>query len=344
MYEFKLYDITNNLVWFIPFKTITLTDELNVGVTGTLNIDYETIKRYASIFSLTPDGILSAGYREWKLYKDSNLLYGGILTHRKISTSGVNPTSFTVNFCDFFNALERRITGNAGTWEFDDDDSADIAWSLINQTQAISDMGITRGTHPTTINRDRKCVYDNIRDVIVKMSNKELYNGYDFDITAEKVFNIYYPNRGSVKINIILDEVNIISATSDRDLSGKIANSVTVLGQGTDIDLITSNVQDATSQTTWKLQEEILQSKDVIEISTLTDKGNKLLDNKKYPRDIVSISARDDNPEITSYNVGDTVKVIIKELDFNENLRILKRSLQITPTGQAQVDLSFDYE
>jgi len=346
MYFFKLYDNDNNQVWDIPFKSISITDRLNYGLNGTINIDYLSLKRYASIFNLTPDDVFASSLRDWRIYQDNNLRYGGILLHRKISGSGNQATSLTVNICDYLNALERRITGNAGTdWTYLSTDSADIAWDIIDQSQTKTngDLGITRGLHPTTKDRDRTLRFDNIRDVIIKMSASEVDDGYDCEITPEKVFNIYYP-KGEVKSNIILDDFNIISWSADKNLSGKLANSITVLGSGDGDDIITEVVEDTDSQEVWGLQEQTISAKDNEVSANLIDKGNNALNLLKIPQEIITVRVNDKNPDINTYNLGDTVTVKIDEIGLNTQLRIIQQSIQITPTGVALVDLSFDYE
>jgi hypothetical protein len=83
MYEFRIYNKTGGDVWIIPFQTISITEELNIGITGTITINYLDLKNYADKLNTTPDNIISSEYREWKLFKGSTLLYGGILLHRK---------------------------------------------------------------------------------------------------------------------------------------------------------------------------------------------------------------------------------------------------------------------
>jgi len=346
MYTFKVYNKAGSDVWVIPFENINLSEELNVGVTGNLNINYLALKRYANELSTTPDAILGNTYREWKLYKDDTLFYAGILLHRKIAGSKSQATSYSVNFAGYEALLANRYTGNAGDWAYSATDSADIAWDLIDQTQNDSstygDVGITRGLHPNCTDRDRTCRYDNILDVIKKMSNANVANGYDWEMTPLKVFNIY-ATKGTAQTNLILDDFNIISWTNNRGLTGKIANRVIVQGGGTGDDIVSEMVEDTSLMDDWYLQETMLSEKDTTTSANLTDKGNRLLTQIKEPSDVVSVRVNDRNPLITSYNVGDTLKVKIAELGFNQDLRIDKRTIQIQRSGEAQVDLSFDY-
>lgn len=346
MYDLRVENISGADIWSIPFETITISEELNVGVTGNITINYLALKRYADELNTTPDNILGSTYREWKLYKDDVLFYAGILLHRKITGSKSQATSYTIDLAGYEALLANRYTGNSGDWSYTATDSADIAWGLITDTQADSstygDVGITRGLHPNCTDRDRTCRYDNILDVIKKMSNANVANGYDWEITPLKVFNIYTA-KGSTQANLILDDFNIISWSCDRGLTGKIANRVIVQGGGTGDDITSVTVEDTSLMDDWYLQEYLLPEKDTSTTANLTDKGNRLLTQIKQPRDVIAVRVNDRNPLITSYNVGDTLKVIISDIGFNDSLRIDRRTIQIQRSGEAQVDLSFDY-
>lgn len=345
MYYFYLLD-NDGAKYEIPYENISLSETLNEGMSGSLDVNYFAIKRYAELFNDTPDDVVASSYRYFELCRFSSLLFSGVLVNRQIDGSGARATNYSFTFCDWLNALERRITGNDSDWWYSSEDSADIAWDIIDQTQnkTYGDLGITRGLHPATIDRDRTFRYDNIRDEIIKMSNSNLHNGYDCEITPQKVFNIYYPTKGSLKSNLILDDGNIISWRSSRNLSNNLSNSVTVIGAG-DGDYINTELREnSTSQETWGLQESTLSAKDVTTASILQAKGDKELASNGLPKDKITIRISDDKPDIENYNLGDTLPVRIGVINYAENLRVLKRTLQITQGGQAQVDLTFDYE
>lgn len=349
MYEFRLVNITGEEIWVLPFETVTVTEELNLGITGNITINYQALKRYANILATTPDDIVSAEYREWQLWKDDELFYAGVLLHYKLFGSKGQGTNMTIEFAGFEKAFDSRITGNAGAdWAWSSVDSADIAWDMINKTQndasGYGDIGVTRGLHPTTVDRDNTCRFDSIYKEIVSMSAREKYNGYDFRFSPLKVFDIFYPAMGELKSNLVLDDFNILSWSKDKDLATRAFNRVTVLGQGSEDDIVTATVEDELAMAKWFLQEVTLAEKDVIQTSTLEDKGNKLLNQKKEPANVVAVRVNDRDPDIKSYNVGDTLPVQIKEIDFNENLRIDRRTIQIQRSGEAQVDLSFEYD
>jgi len=344
MYELRVISGTDQ--WIIPFETISITEILNGGITGTLNLNYLALERYSQLFNLRPDDIFASDYAEWKLYRNSTILYGGIFSHRSVSGSKTQGTSYTVNLLGFEYLLKSRYTGNDSNWWYTSTDSADIAWDLIDQTNndtsTYGDTGITRGLHPTTVDRDNTCRFSNIFDEIVSMSASKKWNGYDWTVSPDKVFDIYYP-RGTTKSSIILDDFNIISWSSNRDICTNLGNRIIVIGSGFEDNILYEVVEDTTSMATWGLQEKILSEKNTEIAQNLIDKGDKELDNKSLPRDLITITTSDKSPDIATYNVGDSLPVKINSIAFDKTLRIDKRTLQIQRSGEAIVDLSFQY-
>jgi hypothetical protein len=180
-------------------------------------------------------------------------------------------------------------------------------------------------------------------DCIIGLSNQKKSDGYDWEITPQKVFNIYYPAKGSTLANIVIDDFNILSWSSDRDLTVNLANRVIGVGAGFDDAINTVTVEDTTAQTAWYLQEQTCSAKDITLTGNLTVEATALLNDKKTPLDVVSLQVNDRSPDISTYNLGDTLPVKISAINFSKNLRVIKRTMQIARSGEAQVNLSFDY-
>lgn len=342
MWEFIIYNQDESEQWEIPYTKISFTEELNKGADGNMSIPYVGFKQYADALNTTPDDIFKGGFRSWKLIRDGDVFRIGVLTHRSINGGAKGASAINLHFTDYLGFLSSRDTQEEKIYS--SEDSADIAWGEINtaQTQTNGDMGITRGTHPTTVDRDRTLRYENILHLLVGMSNAKQSSGYDMDIDTTKKFNIYWPEKGSVKENVIFSEFNMDSWTLNMPLTAKLANKVNVLGKGFGDDMATASVEDTTYQTTWGLLETTLSEKDVGTVSELENRGNKLLDDLKNPENTINIATKDLDPEVTDYNLGDTVTVEINELDYSKQLRIIKRTFTITPNGDAIINLSFE--
>jgi hypothetical protein len=341
MFEIKLFNIGETLQWSIPFDSFTLTEDLNKGMDGTINISYKALENYLTALKTTPDTMLGSGTRLAKIYKDSTLIFNGVVMNRQTRGGKVGATSLTLPIGDYLAFLAKRRT--AALRAFTSEDSADIAWTLIDESQndasGFGDLGITRGSHPTTKDRDRTLRFDNVRDVIVGMSNEKVKDGYDCDIDTSKVFNIYYPAKGTSRPNIVFDDFNIISFTSDEPLAGKLTNRVYVLGVGFGDSQIYEKREDTSVMPNWYLQEDVLSEKDVSQATTLQDRGDQFLTDNKEPVSSFSLTHLDNTPDILDYSVGDTVRVRVDSIGLDDLLRIKKRTIYVEG-GSSQVTLS----
>lgn len=341
MIDFIIMSLDGSEVFIPPFETIRITEEINKGYDGTISVSYPDIKKYAESFGLKPDNIFSSTKREWYLRKNEVKIFGGVLLSRTINGGSNGMTSFSVDMADFSILLDKRRTG--ALFQRTATDSADIVQDLLDYTNAISDTGISIGNKPTsTKNRNITSRYANIRDEIASMSNLKKYDGYDWDVDVTKKLNIYYPSKGSTNNNIIFDEFNTLSFQSIRQLQGRLTNRVIVFGSGYGDTMVTATRENTTSQSTWGLLEDGLSEKGVEDTSELADRGDQFLNNNAYPIDVISLSHRDDNPDFTSYNIGDTVRITFDEIGVNTPLRIYKRTIQINSSGSVIISLSFE--
>lgn len=344
MWRFIIYNQAETELWELPYSRINLKEKLNNSIDGHLTISYPALTKYALGLNTTVDNIITGGFRSWKLYKDTQLFRRGVLSHRAIAGGQSGATTITIHFTDYVGLLGSRYTPKEDIYS--STDSADIAWALINNSQTDSsgygDLGISRGSHPTTVNRDRTFRFDNIQNEIIKMSRAALENGFDFDIDNTLNFNIYYPSKGSLRPEIVFSDFNIISWTSNLPLVAKLANRVHVLGSGFGSEMVTATEEDATAMATWGLLEHALSEKSVTLASTLSARGDRYLAINSEPREVFSISVKDHQPDLLDYDLGDTVGVEIAEIDLNEQLRIKSRNIDILPSGEARIDISFE--
>ena len=331
MMRIRLQDTTGTEVFDIPFSGFTIKEELNKGADGSISTSYNALDKYAKAFNTTVSDILTAKFREVIIYKGSTILFTGVLSRYQ---RNLNTNSITLYLKDYIAMLGTRFSAKSKIYT--SEDSSDIAWDQINitQTKTNGDLGITRGVDPTTKDRDRTLVYDNVLKTIVGMSNAKVKNGYDFDIDTTKQFNIYYPTKGSLKENIIFDDRTRISGTINVSLAGSLANKVIVLGKGSEADMVTTERENTTPQSLWLLHEATLSEKGVGTEAELEDRGDEYLDKNDEPSDSVSltISHIDGQPPVEEYSLGDSVVVRIEEDAVDGNYRVMKRTMKYADT------------
>ncbi len=337
MYQVFVKDPSTSDLYELPYISASFNEELNVGKDAKFVFDFNSVKEVASAYNKTVEFIFSGALREIYIQKGSKKIYSGVVSDYDLSKNANGDLNLNIASVGFFSLLGKRRTG--AKREFSNTDAGDIAWTLINESQIsdtpYSDLGITRGSHPTTKNRDRTFRFANIKDEITQMSNDNLKDGFDFDIDNDKKFNIYFPTRGTQRSEIILDDRNIVSWSYRRPGPLSLTNQVYVLGDGFNDDVLYVKRTSSTDyRSSYKLLEDVLSARDIITTDTLNDKGDRFLLDNQSPLGQLTISHLDDEPDITSYDLGDSVRVQIDELNINLTyFRVVKRNIQIDNSG-----------
>jgi hypothetical protein len=314
----------------LPFTRFNIVQELNKGESLSITFESTAIKPIANAHDITIEYIFSASYREIEIYdEDDNKIYAGYISELQFNSGVGQLGKVTVQSKGFFSLLEKRYTDDSLSYTATD--SSDIAWGLINYTQtngSYGDLGITRGADPTTKNRDRTDLrYKNIAEVIKKMSANEIKDGYDFDVDADKKFNIYYP-KGTTR-NIYLEEdFNINTYQISKTFIDGMVNQVIVIGSGVDEDnqLVVTRDASNTYKEAFFLLQDVLNESDVSVQTTLEDKGDKHLEIYQAPRLTIYLTCRYDEPIFNNYSVGDWLNVVIPSYDINDSYRVNRRT------------------
>lgn len=226
-------------------------------------------------------------------------------------------------------------------------DAGTIAWTLIDESQSLTDgdFGITQGTIEASINRDRTYdKYKNIYEAIVQLS--EVENGFDFEITNAKEFNVYYPYRGDdLSTNQILEwGKNIQSISFEHDFTDP-ANEVTVLGAGQGDAMETSTRVDTALRSDYKLRQMTYSYKDVSGQQFLDDKGDQVLaKHKQVIREYSVTQIPESDPLYTTLQMGDFVRVRVNRgfLQIDDVVRIIKISVKYDK-GLETISYNFQY-
>jgi len=333
----------NGTIFELPFETISFTDELNKGKNASFTFDYLSLKDIADKLNVTVNFLITGGYREIYLEKDETKVYNGVITDYSLSRNSDNGHSIQVSSVDYFVLLGKRFTDNLR--EFTSTEASTIAWTLIEESQAsdtYADLGITQGATITSKNRNRTFRFDNVKDEITKMTNSNLEDGFDCDIDNDKAFNCYYPQKGQNRTEIYLDDKNIMEWRYRKPLLMSLVNKVYVVGAGFNDDILyVTRESNDTYKESFTLLGNVLSERQVETTDTLNDKGDKYLSNNQSPIAELTLVVRDDDPDILNYDIGDSVKITIDELQLNEDYkRIIKRQINIDSNGMGLVTLT----
>jgi hypothetical protein len=291
--------------------------------------------------------ILNLGVNELYIYYKEVLMWGGQLVSAKKIASG-DDIYWEVFAKDWVSLFSKRFVGIDEPLEYTTTDAGEIAWDLIDTTQneVYGDFGVTEGTIEASITRSP--VYDrkNILEAIKELSNQgdeasaDTW-GFDFEITPEKVFNVYYPYMGTVREGVVFRYPGNCENFEALVDSWTIVNNEWGFGKHwTGNDAVVER-SDATSQATYKRREKLKSYSDVSVLAFLQDMVWQDIQWLKEPSQIIRFDTRvDEKVKITDYNVGDGVVVVNDKFDIDELLWVFERKVEIDENDELNVRLT----
>lgn len=277
-------------------------------------------------------------------YKGIKLWGGQIISRNRVASGDDRYWEITAK--QFFNLFEKRFcgynksTGISDPREFIATDAGMIAWTLINESQSESNgsWGITQGTIQTSLPRTKSYEKANIAEAIVELADNDY--GFDFEITPGKVFNVYYPWKGSVKDGVVFRYPGNCRNMECMEDGWDMVNHELGIGRHWGGQEIYYVVDDATSQTAYKRREKIASYKDVEVQAFLNDMVTEDVAWLKDLNRVVKFTARvDEKTDLTEYGLGDLVRVVSDCLDVDDSFYVYERSIKIGENNEPEVDL-----
>ncbi len=287
----------------------TLTFVRNGTYEAGFSIDLDSLERLGTLANISPNSLLSTGRNECVIKRFGVALFSGRLVYD--GSSFADEVKTTVKVDGWLNLFKDRYTTISRS--FTATDAGQIAWTLINESQMITygGMGITLGTIKASQNRTRLYEFKNIRDAIVQLS--EVNNGIDFEITASKVFNVYYPSMGVDRTEIELiypGNIKSLNVTTD---ATRLMNYIVARGQGFGEGQLYDIRQDTASQSLYGIRQAILDFSDIPDITTLQNLADEQLRLYKAPIEILEITLDgNQEPYVGGYWLGDRVMVTVE--------------------------------
>lgn len=279
------------------------------------------------------------------IYKGFEMFGGQISTIVKKAEGNVKYWEVTCK--QFFNLLEQRFcgynksTGLSEPREFTTTDAGTIAWTLIDESQSETngDLGITQGTIQTSLNRTKTYERKNVAEAIKELADNDY--GFDFEITPDKVFNVYYPLKGSLLYDVVFRYPgNCLSM--ECTLNGwEVVNHELGLGRHWGGQEIYYVVDDVSSQVDYGRREKIASYKDVEIQAFLNDMVEEDIAWNKDINKVVKFSAFiDTKSDLYMYELGDAVRVVADDFDINEMLFVYERQVNIDDNELVSVNLT----
>lgn len=328
---------------------VVITDKNGVAI-GEI-IDFTSIRferrlnNYGTCTVVVPglepglDALIGVRVYEMKIYRNNTLVWAGEQANvqGEISDNSIEP--ITITAFDYLEQFNNRFTPAIS--EFLAEDAGQIAWELIDasQNETDGDFGITEGTIEVTQDRDRTYYNQNIMEAIVNLSN--VVGGFDFEITNDKVFNVY-ASKGLDRSETVSFEygINIQDAKIQMDHTNPVNEAIS-LGEGFGASQLREVAIDVEARETYRLRQGVLFDPEVTESSTLLDKGEELLRTNKQPQIKISFTQVSETlPSLGTLELGDTVKIRIIRGIWNifNNFRIYGLIVSIDDKNNEEVE------
>jgi len=339
-WSFRIKDASGNTIANLinaGKKSIKLG--LNKSGEASFTYNLEELDNLADKLSLTVDSLIGLGRNSLVCVRghgadEETYFAGQIISMTKLLNA--DSTEVEIKAMGYFWLLGTRIVGLTEELNYVTTDAGSIAWSLINvvQSETYGDFGITQGSIQTSVNRtigfNRKTVKEAIEELAVTD------NGFDFEITENKVFNVFYPIKGSDKSNSVIFRYpsnHVIEVQEIRD-AADLANSVLAIGSGFGLEEISAARDAVSSQEIYVKREKILPIKDMNNATVLGDMADEYVN--QYGQiipfyKIEFINSDSFTPKLSDFGLGDYIKLII-ELDYyqvDQSLRVFEISINI---------------
>jgi hypothetical protein len=317
---------------------------LNKAGDASFKCELQKLYNLATSINETVDSLLGLGKNTLECYRDGVLKFAGIILTKNIELTGLSAI-VEVKALGWMWLLSRRYAGLTVEVTYTDTDAGDIAWDLIDTTQALyaGSFGIIQGTIQTSLNRTITYQRKVIKEAIEDLSNTAF--GFDFEITPAKVFNVYYPSKGSDKTSSVrfYYPSRLVKSIEESSDATKITNHVISTGNGFGQEELVVEVDDLTNQDTFKRLEYVYPLKDLSNAVVLEDVANQYITENRNVNPVftLNIHGNGDSPTLDKYDVGDTCKLIIKEDYYHIDLpvRIFEIRVSILDNGQEDINL-----
>lgn len=331
-----LYDKTDSFIAELPFEGLSVETELNGIPKSSIRVNYMYLKRYIERQGNTVDNALSAGFRYVDLKRNNTTIFKGILNEPSIQKFDAD-INITLPFKGWLAYFSRRYITKAYT----NTDAGQIAWDAIATLQDVpnGNIGIIKGVVDPTVPRDRSFKNDEAAKSIIHLSSTEIINGFEFEISNNKVLTVK-TILGANKPYIVFDKSVIQSYQIDYMLGLSLTNKVILFGDGFGEAQLTSSRSSPNAYAqNWYLLEKQAAFSSVKELNTLNAHGDFILNQEQDAKKNISIAVSTRTIDLTEYDVGDMVKVEIENI-INASYRIKSKKINVQQ-GEEVINLEF---
>lgn len=270
--------------------------------------------------------LIVPGQRNIHIYRNSDLFWGG-----RLWSVGLNSESDTIELAagDWFSLFLKRHMDEAETddLKFQDEEQLDVAWKIIQWMQNVESYGIVRDNPAEDSGQLITVRYPHWERVKVGHALQELADsadGFDFEITPDKRWKTYAPERGQ-DIGVVFELGKNIETISYVEDAQRVVTEMTALGGGSDRNRCIAVATDLDELANYGLLQDSVDYSDIKSYPRLIKKADAEL--RKYRRPVwqPTLVAKTEDPAWGEYELGDKPTVVAKRgyMDIDRRFRII---------------------
>jgi hypothetical protein len=266
--------------------------------------------------------------------RDGTALFRGRIT---ASDDSLSPNVHTSTFsaADYRGLLARRAVWPGSTASFAQVDQAQIAATLINDSQALGTLGITTTVTPTGIKRDR--TYDvgsTIGQLIASLGRA--INGFEWDISPALALRIWYPARGVAAPVFVAEYGRNVTDVRRTVASGDFANAIRFSGKEGVASAIRTIAPGPEGR--WERQ---LGNPDLTTTTAINEQADGALALVSAITPSYSLTLAPGAWSPSKVWLGDVIRILVRSgrLDVDTTTRVVGVSIDIGENGEETVSL-----
>lgn len=339
-YRIDLHDLNNGTprVSDLQVKKFSFSTRLNGA--GTFEATMFGKHAQATKANLKP------GATEVKVYRDATQVWGGYLW--AVQVNKVNPKAFDIQLRGegWYSRLRRRFV--VTDLHYRDVNQHQIAWNLINHTQGLTDgsLGFTQGSNAgPNVQRERHyCAWErpNVASGIDELA--QLDDGFDFELTPDKVFKTYSPEKRTAT-GLTIDGNDAMTFDYLYD-AADMANYVTALGSD-DCNPVVFDAIDTAQRSEFGLLMAVVDH-DTNKEKDVNAHGRQYLRRRKRLRYRIGkvswLEGVHTGPAWGAFSIGDTLTMTAASgfATFNRDFRIFEIEVRGEPPHFVSITLALD--
>jgi len=287
----------------------------------------------------TPENI-AIGQNEIKIFRNNELVWAGLIVN---GIPNLQARDLQVSCETYETILKNRLVEyyNITTTL----NKSYIAQELVQHSQFYKkywDIGVRIGLiQGSGVVNEFEKENEYILDIIQELS--ETNDGFDFEITDGKAFNVHYPSKGQTKDTIVFEWGVNISDPSVEYNANSLMNWVKVIGK----DGAVRYVEDVGFQKKFYGRQGVLVHRDISDLDLLKELGLEFMRVQKNLETIFNFTILPENEQRLTYNIsdfetGDVVKLKIQEGNWarvNNLVRIYGWEVSLDNEGNEQTSL-----